>query len=151
MYLSFSVWLSSIYIYPCWSKWQDFTFYGCGIFHCMCIYLYIYTHTHIPYLYLFFHWWLLRLLLYLDYLNKTNKWMHISFWISVFISFGWRYRSGIARSYGSCTVIFCTAPVNIPNEHACAWGFPFPHILTNTCYLSFCTQPVLSCILATSI
>ena len=72
-------------------------------------------------------------------------------WITVFIFFGKDPEAGLLDLMVVLLSFFAAAPVNIPNEHACSWGFPFLHILTITCYLSFCTQPVSSPILATSL
>ena len=85
------------------------------------------------------------------YHAAINLGVHVSFWLSVFVSF-FKYipRSGIAGSCGSSlflvfwetSILFSTiaAPMYILTNSV--WGFFFFHILTNICYLcSFWWQP----------
>ena len=66
-----------------------------SILLCVCVCLF-YTHL----LYPFICQWALRLASYLGYVNGAmNIEVHISFWISVFVFFGYMPRSGIAGSY----------------------------------------------------
>ena len=58
LYLTYFTWYNTLQIYLCCCKWQDFTFYGWIVFHCI----------HIPHLlYPFLYGLTLRLLQYLDY------------------------------------------------------------------------------------
>ena len=65
--------------------------------------------------------------------------MHISFQISVFISFEYILRSGIVGLYGSSIfshTVFHSGCTNLHSRNN-VLGFPFLHILINICYLLF--------------
>ena len=80
-----------------------------------------------------------------------NIGVHVAFPVSVFVFFRYIPRNGIAGSYHmvvvflvfwETSILFSTvaAPIYIPTNGI--WGFPFLHILANTCYfLSFWWQP----------
>ena len=76
-----------------------------------------------------------------------NMGVQISLWYSVFVSFRYSPRNGNPGSYGSpifnflrnLHIVFHSGLTSPTNS---AQGFPFLHILTNTCYLlSFWWQP----------
>ena len=129
------------------------SFYGWIICHfvcvcvCVCVYIYIYIYIYIYTLHLlypFIYWWMLRLLPYVGYCKQGyNEYigMHISFWIHA-VCFRSIPRHKIAGSYGNSifnlwgtSILFSivAAPVYILSNSA--RGFPFLHILANTCYL----------------
>ena len=74
-------------------------------------------------------------------------WEQKSLWESNFVSFGYVSRSEIARSCGisilnilcSLHTVFHTGCAILHPQQWCT-GFPFLHILTSTCYLSFWQQ-----------
>ena len=111
--VAYSIWLSlsdfikhhTLQVHPCCWKWQKFIlFYGWVIFHIYtCIHTHTHTHTHTSSLSInllmdtgSFH-------IFLATVNNADRniGICISFWISVFIFFGYIPRGGIAGSYGS--------------------------------------------------
>ena len=73
---------------------------------------------------------------------SVNMGVQISFQVSVFVSFGYVPRGGIAGSYGSFTltfqgssILFSIMAVPICNPNKCVQGFSLAHILTSVCCL----------------
>ena len=80
------------------------------------LYIYIYTHTHTYIYHIFFihssvdgHLGCFHVLAILN-IAKINIWVHVSFWIRVFIFSGYVPRSGIAGSYGNSIFSFLSHP-----------------------------------------
>ena len=84
-------------------------FFFLWLYMCMCLCIYKCKQQHF---YLFFHWWVFRLFLCLDYCNSAalDIEMKISFLISVFISFGHILKSRITGSHGSSIFNFFEEP-----------------------------------------
>ena len=75
--------------------------------------------------------------------------MHVPFWtsISVFdLSSGMKFRGHIVvlfLAFWETSILFSTATTPIYIPISSARGFPFPHILTNTCYMYFLVIAIL--------
>ena len=100
--LSFYAWLTSFSVipsrsaHPCYHRWQDFVlFYGSNIPLCMCI-------TSSP---IIGHLGCFHILAVVNN-AAVNIGVHISFWSSVFVFFGWIPRRRISGSQGSCVYNF---------------------------------------------
>ena len=74
--------------------------------------------------------------------SAMNIGVHLSFWIRIFISFGYIPNSGIAGSYGTC-MLFSTAdkPVYIPTSRVEV--FPFLHTLQHLLLVDFLIVTIL--------
>ena len=78
-------------VYPCCHKWEDFIFFLWLIFHCVCVCMYtyididIYTHQ-ILLIHLSVDTGCFHISVILNNAS-VNTGVHISFWISVFVSF----------------------------------------------------------------
>ena len=110
----------------------------------VCVYVYTHTHTYIPYfLYLFsiddhlgyFH------VLAIVNCATVNFGVHVSFWISVFVFSGiypvvevLSHMVVLFSVFWWISILFSTVavPIYIPTNSV--WGFPFLHILANSCY-----------------
>ena len=105
------------------------------MFMCVCVY----------FLYPFIYQWTLWLLPYPGYYAAVNIGLHVSFWISVTVFFS-KYPGVelldhmviLFLVFWVTSILFSIVAAPIYNPTSSARGFPFLHILTNTCYfLSF--------------
>ena len=92
------------------------SFYGWVVFHCLCVLHLLYSHIC----------WLLTCLCYVNN-AAMNIGVHISFWISIFIFFGYTPRSGIAGYmvvlfliFWGISIVFFTGAIQTytPNDSA---------------------------------
>ena len=139
-------------VHLCCCTWQDFfLFYSQIVLYHIYIYMYTHTHTH----HTFFIPSVINGYLGCSHIlaivnNAPNLGVHVSFWVSVFISFQYISRSGTAGSHGSSVFSFwrtsilssiVTAPVYTLTNGVQV--FPFFHILASTCYLFFLMISIL--------
>ena len=127
-------------VHSCCLKWYDFLVLlndlcspAC-VCVCVCVYINFFTHSSI-----YGH---LDCSHILPVVNNAALGVQISFWVSVFVTFGYIPRSGIAASYGSSIFNFWGSSILFSIEIIPTYiptismqGFSFLHIHASICYL----------------